>query len=35
MDVFFVVMCVVKWRSLRRANLSSRGVLPTGVLRCV
>jgi len=29
------VFCVVKWRSLRRADHSSRGVLPTVVRRCV
>jgi hypothetical protein len=29
------VVCVVKQRSLRRADLSSRGVLPTVVRRCV
>ena len=27
--------CVVRWRSLRRADHSSRGVLPTVVRRCV
>jgi len=29
------VLCVVRWRSLRRADYSSRGVLPTVVRRCV
>jgi len=29
------VLCVVRWRSLRRADHSSRGVLPTMVRRCV
>jgi hypothetical protein len=32
MDVFFLsVLCVVKYRSLRRADPSSRKVLPTVV----
>ena len=29
------VMCRVRYRSLRRANRPSRGVLPTVVRRCV
>jgi len=29
------VSCVVRWRSLRRADHSSRGVLPTVLRRCV
>ena len=29
------VLCVVRWRSLRRADHSSRGVQPTLVSRCV
>jgi hypothetical protein len=29
------VLCVVRWRSPRRADHSSRGVLPTVVCRCV
>jgi hypothetical protein len=29
------VLCVVRYRSLRRADHSSRGVLPTAVRRCV
>ena len=29
------VLCAVRWRSLRRADHSSRGVLPTVVRRCV
>jgi hypothetical protein len=33
MDV--CLLCVVKYMSLRRANHSSRGVLPTVVRRCV
>ena len=28
-------LCVVRWRSLRRADHSSRGVLPTVMCRCV
>jgi len=36
MDVcLLVVSYVVRYRSLRRANHSSRGVLPTGVRRYV
>jgi len=36
MDVCLLwVLCVVRWRSLRRADHSSRGVLPTVVRRCV
>jgi len=31
----FVVSCVVRQRSLQRADYSSRGVLPTVVRRCV
>jgi hypothetical protein len=27
----FTVLCVVMWRSLRRADHSSRGVLPSAV----
>ena len=33
MDVF--VLCVVRWRSLRRADHSSKGVLPTVLCHCV
>jgi hypothetical protein len=29
------VLCEVRWRSLRRADLSSRGVLPNVVRHCV
>jgi hypothetical protein len=29
------VLCVVRWRSLRRADQSSRGVLPTLARRCL
>ena len=29
------VLCVVRWRSLRRADHSPRGLLPTVVRRCV
>ena len=29
------VLCVVRWRSLRRSDHSSRGVVPTAVRRCV
>jgi hypothetical protein len=36
MDVCLLsVLCVVRYRSLRRADPSSRGVLPIVVLRCV
>jgi len=36
MDVCLLwVLCVVRWRSLRRADHSSRVVLPTVVRRCV
>ena len=36
MDVHLLcLLCVVRWRSLRRADHSSRGVLPTVVRRCV
>jgi hypothetical protein len=36
MDVCLLwVLCVVRQRSLRRADYSSRGVLPTVVRRCV
>ena len=36
MDICLLwVMCVVRQRSLRRADHSSRGVLPTVVRRCV
>jgi len=36
MDVFLLwVLCVVRWTSLRRADHSSKGVLPTVVRRCV
>jgi hypothetical protein len=36
MDVFLLcVLCVVRERSLRRDDHSSRGILPTVVLRCV
>ena len=36
MDVYLLwVLCVVKYRSLRRAYHSSRGVLPTVLCRCV
>jgi len=32
MDVCFLwVLCVVRWRSLRRSDHSSRGVLPSVV----
>jgi hypothetical protein len=34
MDIYLLsVLCVVRWRSLRRADHSSRGVLPTVVRR--
>ena len=29
------MLCVIRYRSLRRANYSSRGVLPTAARRCV
>ena len=36
MDVFLLCMlCVVRYRSLRLADHSSRGILPTVVRRCV
>jgi hypothetical protein len=36
MDICLLwVSCVVRYRSLRRADRSSRGVLPTVVRRCV
>jgi hypothetical protein len=36
MDVCLLwVLCVVRWRSLRRADHSSRGVLPTVVCHCM
>jgi len=36
MDVCLLwVLCVVRWRSLRRADHSSIGVLPTVVCRCM
>ena len=36
MDICLLsVLCIVSWRSLRRADQSSRGVLPTEVRRCV
>jgi hypothetical protein len=36
MDICLLwLSCVFRWRSLRQADHSSRGVLPTGVRRCV
>ena len=30
-----VILCVIRWKSLRRADPSSRGVLPTVMRRCM
>jgi hypothetical protein len=36
MDVCLLrLSCVVRWKSLRRSDHSSRGVLPTVLRRCV
>ena len=36
MDVCLLwVLCVVRWRSLRRAHHASRGVIPTVMRRCI
>ena len=36
MDICLLwLLCVVRWRSMRRADHSSRGVLPTVLRRCV
>jgi 1-acyl-sn-glycerol-3-phosphate acyltransferase len=34
-DMDVCLLCVDRWRSLRRAVYSSRGVLPTAARRCV